>query len=126
MQLSMGKIVASPVDDAWEPIGELFRFAVHEVTPKEVCYRLDIAPSYLSDAMTGNTRKDVRARWLRPVVEMASEGARLAFLAAFCGPQYEVTRRAPLELDVELERTRQLIAKYAPGVLMLVDKELGR
>lgn len=127
MQLTMGSVVASSDEDAWDAQLEAIKRAVYEATPKEASYRLGVAAPYLLDALRGADRKHVQARWVRPlVIEMATEETRLAFLSAFCGRFYEVKRRAELPPDVELAKTREVMARLAPALLTLVDKELGR
>lgn len=118
--------------DTWiEVLGWLKR-AVDCLGHKEVAYRLDVAPSQLTDALCERERKDVKAKWLWTVLHMCQETpGRESLVRDFMeltGARYgyEVERKKTRTPEEELREMRELLRREAPGVLALVDKELGR
>jgi hypothetical protein len=105
------------------------RRAVDVLGHKEVAFKLDVAPSNLTDALLERERKDVKAKWFDVVLamplpaEMKAEYVRMTCDAL----GYEMPeRRRTKTAEEELRELRQLLKANAPVVLALVDKEMGR
>jgi hypothetical protein len=127
MQLALNYDAAHAGADDWTEVLAWFRRAVDVLGHKEVAYKLDIAPSQLTDALLERERKDVKAKWFRTVLRMCSESMRREYLdieARQLG--YEVKPLKKRTPEQELRDMRELLKREAPGVLALVDKELGR
>lgn len=127
MQLNFGAVTDPRAEDAWSRLLDAIRAAVAAITPKELAYRLNVAPSYLLDALRGADRKSVRAEWLPTILLMAPHHERAAILAELAGPAgYQVERRKSLDPAEELEQLRAVVGRMAPVVLAAADKELGK
>lgn len=127
MQLALNYDAAHAGADDWAEILAWFRRAVDVLGHKEVAYKLDIAPSQLTDALLERERKDVKAKWFRTVLRMCSDPMRQEYLdieARQLG--YEVKPLKKRTPEEELREMRELLKREAPGVLAIVDKELGR
>lgn len=127
MQLTTATADDSPAAKSWAALHDAVVDAVRLITPKELCFRLGITPQYLSDAIGGKNSKGFRLEWLPTVLSMASPDARGAILRAlshFFG--FDVERRKVLTPEQELAATRDALKRIAPGVLQLVDREIGK
>jgi hypothetical protein len=128
MQLALAYDAAHAGADDWSLMLAWLRRAVDVIGHKEVAYKLDIAPSQLTDALLERERKDVKAKWLPTVARMAPEEMRTEYVRLVnTSLGYEVPKRARLRTpEEELRDMRELLKREAPGVLALVDKEMGR
>lgn len=134
MQMTLGghddpEVAASKarVMAAWEDLHEALAGAVRLITPKELCFRLKITDTYLSEALRGKNSKGFRLEWLPTVIEMAPLDAVVPILRALADLRsFEVVPKKVRTPEEELKATRDAMARLAPGVLALVDKELGR
>lgn len=132
MQLSMGigedPVVAADKARAAEALDELrlaLGSAVRLITPKEICFRLGIGQPYLSDIISGKKRFPLE--WLPVVVLMAPIEAVAPILVALAKLRgFRVERVKQMTPEEELRAQREVLKRVAPGVLELVDKELGR
>jgi hypothetical protein len=112
---------------AWIALHEAVVDAVRLITPKELCFRLEITPTYLSDALHGKNSKGFRLEWLPMVLELAPLESVRAILRALGEIRgFEFQARKVLTPEQELAATRDALRRIAPGVLALVDKEVGR
>lgn len=95
---------------------------------KEVAFKLDIAPSNLSDALNERERKDVKGKWISTVRRMCSPVQIDEYVKLLCAQHdYEVpARRKAITPEQELRAVRALLKVHAPAVLDVVNKELGR
>lgn len=101
--------------------------AVRLITPKELCFRLGITAQYLSDALHSKNSKGFRSDWLAVVIEMAPLESAIAILRALGERRgLEIVRKKKLTPEEENAAMREVLRREAPGVLALVDKELGR
>ena len=127
MQLALSYDPAHAGADDWTEILSWLRRAVDVLGHKEVAYKLDIAPSQLTDALLERERKDVKAKWLHTVRRMCPESLRREYLEIVARQDgYTVERKKTRTPDEELREMRELLKREAPGLLVLVDKELGR
>lgn len=126
-QLTLGRVTDPRGGDCWARLLDVLRAAVAAITPKELAFALNVAPSYLLDALRGADRKSVRAEWLPTILIMAPHEHRAAILSELAGPAgYQVERRKSLDPAEELEQLRAIVGRMAPVVLAAADKELGR
>lgn len=113
--------------DDWVEILAWFRRAVDCLGNKEVAFRLDIGPSQLTDALNERERKDIKAKWFRTVLRMCPEVlVREYFEIEGRQLGYRIERVKARTPEEELREMRELLKREAPGVLAIVDKELGR
>jgi hypothetical protein len=122
--LTFGAVRDPHHGSSWSRLLEAIREAVAVITPKELAYRLDIQPSYLSEALVGRDRKGVRAEWMPTILAMAPEGARVAILTELAAPVgLEVVRRTNLTPEERLQRLEQRIASEfgAMGARLVED-----
>lgn len=109
--MTFGAVRDPQTGAAWSRLLEAIREAVVVITPKELAYRLDIQPSYLSEALAGRDRKGVRAEWLPTILAMAPDALRHSILAELAAPLgFEVVRRQDLSPEERLARLEQRIA----------------
>ncbi len=127
MQLTMGSVDDPRAQAAWISLHEALLDAVRLITPKELCFRLGITATYLSEALHGKNSKGFRLEWLPTVLSMAPLDAVVPMLRALAELRgFDVERRKQLTPEQELSATREAMKRLAPGVLALVDKELGK
>lgn len=128
MQLALTYDAAHVGASDWDEELGWFRRSVDVIGHKEVAYKLDIAPSNLTDALNERERKNVHARWFPVVLRMSAPIAVEEYMRMLCD-RYGFERPARIKVrtpEEELVATRAALARVAPGVLALVDKELGR
>ena len=127
MQLTTESALAPRERDAIVALHDAIVEAVRLITPKELCFRLGITQQYLTEAVHYTNRKGFRADWLVPVIAMAPIEAVAPILKALAELRnFDVTRRKIMTEGEELRATREVLARVAPGVLTLVDKEIGK
>lgn len=127
MQLALEYDAAHAGSDDFARVIAWFRRAVDVLGHKEVAYKLDIAPSQLTDALLERERKDIKLKWLSTVLRMCSEPMKQELFGILAGQHgYIVTRVKVRTPEEELREMRELLKREAPGVLAIVDKELGR
>lgn len=132
MQLTIGITEDPPVAadkaralQALEDLRLAIAAAIRLITPKEFCFRVGIGQPYLSDIISG--KKRFPFEWLPTVVLMApidAVGPILVALADLRG--FKVERKKQMTTAEELHATREVLARVAPGVLAIVDKEIGK
>jgi hypothetical protein len=111
---------------AWEDLHAALADAVRLITPKELCFRLRITDTYLSEALRGKNSKGFRLEWLTTVVEMAPLDAVLPILRALAELRgCEVTKKKQRTPEEKYHAHRDAMMRLAPGVLALIDKEIG-
>lgn len=127
MQLALAYDASTVGAGDFEQIRAWFSRAVDLIGAKEVAYKLDIAPSQLSDAQHERERKDLKLKWLSTVLRMCGESMVREFFE-IVGKQhgYASTRVRLRTAEEELRETRELLRLKAPAMLDLLDKELGR
>lgn len=129
MQLALKYDAAVAGADDWALRLAWLRRAVDVIGHKEVAFKLDIAPSNLTDALLERERKDVKAKWFDVVLrmeqlpdEMRTEYVRMTNeMHGFKAPE----RHKPRTPEEENREIRALLMQHAPVVLALVEKELG-
>jgi hypothetical protein len=127
MQLALVYDAAHAGADDWREILSWFWRAVEVVNHKEVAFRLDIAPSQLTDAMHERDRKDVKAKWIYTVLRMCPESLVREYVEIVGRLHgYEVKKQRVRTPEEELREMRELLKREAPGVLAIVEKEMGR
>lgn len=127
MQLALSYDPAHAGSDDWALELAWLRRAVDVIGHKDLAYKLDIAPSQLTDALLERERKDVKAKWLKTILRMVPEAMRQEYFGLLAGQHgYVVTRVKLRTPEEELREMRELLKREAPGVLAIVDKELGR
>lgn len=111
--------------DHWNRKLEWLRRAVSVLGHKEVAYRLDVAPSQLTDALLERERKDVKAKWFDVVLamdlpaEMRAEYVRLVCEAT----DYEMPRPKQRKTDAQqLTELREFLSTNAPGLLSMFER----
>lgn len=113
----------------WERQLAWLRRAVDVLGHKEVAYVLDVKPSNLADALHERERKVIKPLWFARVLRMdLPEEMRAEYLRIVCnGLGYETPKRIRTKTSAEeLRDLRESLSRLAPGVLALVDKEMGR
>lgn len=127
MQLALVYDAAHAGADDWTEMLAWFRLAVDVIGHKEVAFKLDIAPSQLADALHERERKDVKAKWIGTVARMCPEPLVRKYVEIVARHHgYTVEAKRPRTPEEELREMRELLKREAPGVLAIVDKELGR
>lgn len=128
MQLALVYDASHAGADDWAAILAWFRRAVDVLGHKEVAFKLDVAPSNLTDALNERERKDVKLKWLSTVLRMCPETLVREYLEILSRQHgYEAPKRVKVRTpEEELREMRELLKREAPGVLAIVDKELGR
>lgn len=123
----MGAVDDTRAQNAWIALHDAVVDAVRLITPKELCFRLGITPTYLSEALNGKNSKGFRLEWLPTVLSMAPIDAVLPILRALAEMRgFELRRVKTRTPEEELDATREALKRLAPGVLALVDKEIGK
>lgn len=114
-------------DPSWLALHDAFVNAVRLITPKELCFKLNITAQYLSAALNYQQSKGIRLEWLLTVIRMAPIEAVAPILRALADIRgFEVERRKTLTPEEENVATRAILQRVAPGVLELIDRELGK
>jgi hypothetical protein len=127
VQLSIASLSDPRAAVAWNALHEAVNEAIKLITPKELAFRLDISPSYLTEALHNLNRKGFRLEWLPTVLLMAPIDAVAPILRALGDLRgFEVTRKRQMSEAEELTATREALRRLAPGVLALVDREIGK
>lgn len=127
MQLALAYDVAHAGADDWAVELVWLRRAVDVIGHKELAYKLDIAPSQLTDALLERERKDIKAKWIKTILRMVPDAMRDEYMRLVATPLgYEVKRAKTRTPEEELREMRELLKREAPGVLAIVDKEMGR
>jgi hypothetical protein len=112
---------------AWVALHDAVLEAVRLITPKELCFRLGITAQYLTEALHNLNRKGFRLEWLPTVILMAPIDAVAPIVRALAELRgFTVERKKQLTAAEELVATRDVLKRVAPGVLSLVDQELGK
>jgi hypothetical protein len=127
-QLSLAWDPAHAGAAEWEVELAWLRRAVDVIGHKELAYALDIKPSNLTDALLERERKEIKGRWLPTILRMIPEEMRGEYLRIICsGLGYETPKRIRTKTSAEeLREMRDALQRIAPGVLTLVDKEIGK
>lgn len=126
MQLSIGAVRDPNAADCWSRLQETVAEACALVTAKELAYRLDIAPSYLNEALHEKNNKGFRLSWLPTVLLMTTETSFDSIVgtqAALRGRTLE--KRKQLTPEEELVALRAAVGRMAPAVLQMADAEIG-
>lgn len=127
MQLALAYDSAHAGSDDWLEIIAWFRRAVEVLNHKEVAFKLDIAPSQLTDALNERDRKDIKGKWFATVLRMCNEPLRREYLEIVSRQHgYTIERVKVRTPEEELREVRELLKREAPGLLALVDREMGR
>lgn len=132
MQLTTADVGNDPATKGWLALHDALVEAVRLITPKELCFRLGITAQYLSEALAGKITKDgkskgFRLEWLPTVISMAPIDSVTSILRALAEVRgFDIERRKVLTPEQELAATREVLRRVAPGVLQLVDKEIGK
>lgn len=114
-------------DEWWARVLVEIRRAVDAITVKELAHALDVAPSYIVDALKGADRKHVKAEWLPTILMLSPPAQRQALLEAIAIPAgYYVQARPQMTPEQQLEHLRRAVGRMAPAVLEMADKEMGR
>lgn len=96
--------------ECWSAVLAAMRAAIDSIGHKELAYRLDVAPSLLSEALNERERKHVQARWLPTILLLAPDPHRRAILDALAGVAgYEVTARKVLSPAEKLARLEEAV-----------------
>lgn len=99
--------------------------AVRLITPKELGYRFGVGQPYISDIVSGKKRFPLE--WVPTVILMAPIEAVAPILIALADLRsFKVERKREMSTEEELKATREVLSRLAPGVLALVDKEIGK
>jgi hypothetical protein len=112
---------------ALDELQDAIRAAVRLITPKELCFRLGITDTYLSEALGHKNKKGFRLAWVPTVIEMAPFDAVVPIIRALADLRdIELVRKKKRTPEEENTAMREALQRLAPGVLALVDKELGK
>jgi hypothetical protein len=127
MQLALSYDPAHAGSDDWSLEIAWLRRAVDVIGHKELAYKLDIAPSQLTDALLERERKDVKAKWVKTILRMVPEDMRAEYLRIVnTAHGYKAPERTkPRTPEEENREIRTILLQHAPALLQLVDKELG-
>lgn len=103
--------------------------AVRAVTEKECTGLFDVAPSALSEAVSGTSTRGrtVPVEWLVQLLKHGTLDVKLALLSVLCdiAGYKPPERKEPLNESEELRVARQVLAKY-PGGLEMFEREKDR
>jgi hypothetical protein len=107
---------------------EWARRVVATVTPKEVCYALNLKASTLSEALDEKPGDDLKGRkalkgeWIAVLREMATDEQRAEYLRIIATPLHFVISRPVKTPTEELRELRAHLKREAPGVLRDFEK----
>ncbi len=125
-QLSMGSVRDPHSADSWARLQAAVIEATVLITPKELAYRLDIAPSYLTEAIHEKNNKGFRLSWLPEVIRMAPLDLVPPILRSIAELRgFTVEKRKKLTAEEKNVATREVLRRIAPGLLPLIDGEVG-
>lgn len=105
---------------AWQSLLEAFRQAVGHLGQKEVCFKLDVAKSTLSEALNERNDKRVAGEWITKVLAMLSfrgdersaEIGRAMYSAQISlMPRFVLADADDMPTPAEVAYAKQLIAK---------------
>lgn len=125
-QLMMGVVADRRTAELWEELHEAVKDAARLITPKELCFRLGITAQYLSDALGGKNSKGFRLEWLVDVLDMApleSVERIMRVLGKIRG--FEPVRKKVLTPEQKLDAVFDRLKVLAPGLLAMLEKEIG-
>lgn len=113
--------------ECWADVLTAIRAAIDSIGHKELAYRLDVAPSLLSEALNERERKHVQARWLPTILLLAPDPHRKAILDALAGAAgYEVAAKKVLSPEERLTRLedalRTRLGKVGEDLLRSIDR----
>ncbi len=128
MQLALTYDASTEGSDDWTEIRAWFSRAVLVVGAKEVAYRLDIQASNLTDAIKEAERKEIKGRWISTVLCMVPQPVRDEYLAIVARQHgYEEPKlKKPRDFEARRRQERDWMAKNAPALLEVMDKEIGQ
>lgn len=111
--------------EALEELRTALATAIKLITPKEICFRFGVGQPYLSDIVSGKKRFPLE--WVPTVVLMAPIEAVPPILDALARLRgFDLVRKKTRTPEEELKAEREVLARLAPGLLAIIDKELGR
>jgi hypothetical protein len=124
MQLAFGALGVTQANDEWSGLKNALIQAIAVITPKELCWRLGIKATYLSDAIEGRDRKTLKAEWIPVILAMAPDSARAAILRELASPiGFDVVKRETLTVEQKLARLEQRVAnEYGPSGARIVEE----
>lgn len=114
-------------ESAWLRLRKAVYEAVQAVGVKEVAYRLDVAPSLLSDALNERDRKNFQLRWVFVVLDLASDAHRRSIAAELAGyGGFDITPRKVLTAEERLARLEDALRSKLGKVGESLLEEVGR
>jgi hypothetical protein len=124
MQLGIAFDPAHVGADAWAKRLAWLRRAVDVLGHKEVAYRLDIAPSQLTDALLERERKDVKAKWFDVVLAMVTFEIRAEYMRLLCEAlDFETPKPKQKKTDKQvLNELRDFLGASAPALLEMFER----
>lgn len=129
MQLALSYDAAYVGADVWQQKLAWLRRAVDVLGHKDVAFKLDIAPSQLTDALLERERKDIKAKWFDVVLamslpfEMRAEYVRITCEAL----DYETPKPKQKKTKEQLLREQHdWLEQNAPAVLAMMRKDIGQ
>jgi hypothetical protein len=127
MQLAIAFDPVSTGNGDWSDIEEWFKRAVVAIGEKEVCYRLNITASNLSDALDESQRKSIKARWIQIVLRMAPEAMAREYLDILSRQHgFEEPKRKRVKTHEEINREAfAWMERQCPGLFAMMKKDLG-
>lgn len=104
----------------------ILRAAIDRVTAKEAAFLFDVKGSYLADALAPRDERYSRIEWLVILLVAAPDPVRAELLAELCriGGYKKPERRRKKNDAEENEAYKRAIAKFAPGLVDLIEREV--
>lgn len=124
MQLALAAIGGNAADTQGLELKQKLLEAIAQITPKDLCWRLGIKESYLSDAIAERDRKTIKASWVPVILAMAPDGARRAILEQLAKPVgYDVERRRELTDAEKFQRAlERMVERFGKAGLELAEE----
>lgn len=113
--------------ECWTAVLLALRAAIDSIGHKDLAYRLDVAPSLLSEALAERERKHFQARWLPTILLLAPDPHRRAILDALAiHAGYEIQPRRVLTTAERLTRLEDALRSKLGKVGEDLLREVGQ
>jgi hypothetical protein len=125
MQLALAYDAAHVGADVWQLKLAWLRRAVDVLGHKEVAFKLDIAPSQLTDALLERERKDVKAKWFDVVLAMGLPSEmRTEYVRITCDAlDYETPKLKQKKTDKQqLSELQDFLEHNAPALMAMFER----
>lgn len=126
MQFALALDDRATIKRAASRLLEVVRVVVARISIKELAYKLDISPSFLSDALAERSSKGVRMSWLVTIIEMATTTDAIAILNEIAAiKRLELNPREKLTAEELSQRYEEKLRSLGPVGLQMIREAKG-